>query len=134
MQSDAVQPCKLYFGELGIGGWAGMAAGGGEDETLKKGVKSEKSQQAMKRSVGGWNQLPPPRIRRCPAMSGRLSLYAGVEAPERVEPSSEAARRKARERERERAPRSMCCPFIGVFVHAQSMSAYVQFVSCVLPA
>ena len=35
-QSDAVQPCKLYFGELEIGGWVVMAAGGGEDETEKK--------------------------------------------------------------------------------------------------
>ena len=38
-QSDAVQPCKLYFGEPGIGGWVGTAAGGGEDETENKGVK-----------------------------------------------------------------------------------------------
>jgi len=32
-------------------------------------------------------------------MSSRLSLCAGVEAPARVEPSSEAARSRARERE-----------------------------------
>jgi len=32
-------------------------------------------------------------------MSGRLSLCAGVEAPTRAEPSSEAARRRTRERE-----------------------------------
>ena len=99
MESYAVQPCKLYFSELGIGGWAGMAAGGGEDETEKKGIKSEKPQWARKRSAGGWDQLPPPWIRRCPAMSGRLSLCAGVEAPARAEPSSEAPRRRARERE-----------------------------------
>jgi len=36
MQPYAVQPCKLYFSERGIGGRAGMAAGGGEDETEKK--------------------------------------------------------------------------------------------------
>jgi len=38
------------------------------------------------------------------------------------------------ESKRKRAPRSMCCPFIGACEHAQSMSAYVQFVPCVLPA
>jgi len=35
-QSYAMQPCKLDFGEPGIRGWAGTAAGEGEDETEKK--------------------------------------------------------------------------------------------------
>jgi len=54
MQSYAVQPCKLYFGELGTGR-AGTAARGGERrrDRKKKGVKSEKPQQVRKRSAGG---------------------------------------------------------------------------------
>jgi len=36
--------------------------------------------------------------------------------------------------ESKRAPRSMCCPFLGAFAHVQSMSTYVQFVPYVLPA
>jgi len=94
-----VQPCKLYISEPGIRGRAGTAVGGGDEKKKKQAVKSEKPQRARKRSVGGWNHLPPPRIRRCPAMSGQLSLCAGVEAPVRAEPSSKAARRRARARE-----------------------------------
>jgi len=30
MESYAMQPCKLYFGELGTGGWAGRQLGGDE--------------------------------------------------------------------------------------------------------
>jgi len=45
-----------------------------------------------------------------------------------------AARWGGAEQEKERAPRSTCCPFIGAFAHAQSVSTYVQFVPCVLPA
>jgi len=36
MESDAVQPCKLYFGESGIGGRAGMAAVGGDEKERKE--------------------------------------------------------------------------------------------------
>ena len=32
------------------------------------------------------------------------------------------------------APRSMCCPSVGAFAHAQSMSAYMRLVPCTLPA
>ena len=36
MESDAVQPCKLYFGEPGIGGGAGTAEGEGDERERKE--------------------------------------------------------------------------------------------------
>jgi len=58
-ESGAVQPCKLYFGEPGIRGWAGMAVGGGQEKERKK---VEKPQQARKRVLGGGqNWLTPPQ-------------------------------------------------------------------------
>jgi len=35
-ESDAVQPCKLYFGEPVIRGLAGAAAGGGNEKERKE--------------------------------------------------------------------------------------------------
>jgi len=100
-QSDAVQPCLFDFILVNRESEVRRGQQQGEEKTRqkKKGVKSEKPQRARKRSAGWWDQLPPPRIRRCPAMSGQLSLCAGVEAPARAEPSGEAARSRARERE-----------------------------------
>jgi len=49
-------------------------------------------------------------------------------------PIEDEVRHQGGEEESKRAPRSMCCPFIGAFAHAQSMSTYVQFVPYVLPA
>jgi len=70
----------------------------GEDTRKKERSKVEKTPAGKeKKCRGGGDWLPPPRTRRCPAMPGRLSLCAGVEAPARAEPSSEAARRRARE-------------------------------------
>jgi len=46
-ESDAVQPCKLYFNELGTGGWAGRQRREGKRRTEErerernKGVKSD---------------------------------------------------------------------------------------------
>jgi len=90
---------NFIFSEPGIGGLARTAAGaGGEEKTRqkKKRVKLEKPHQARKRSAGGGDQLPPPWIQICTAMCGRISLCAGVETPARVEPSSDAARSRAR--------------------------------------
>jgi len=69
-----------------------------EEKTRQKikGVKSEKPQRARKRIAGGWDQLPPSRIQQCPAMSGRLSLCAGVELQQGRSP---AARRQGGEQE-----------------------------------
>ena len=90
-ESDAMQPCKLYFGELGIRGWAGTWE-------RKKEVKSKKPQQVRKRSagVGVGNLLPSPQIRWRPATSGWLSLCAGVEVPARTRSSSKTVRMRAR--------------------------------------
>jgi len=57
MQSYAVQPCKLYFGEPGIGGRAGMAAGGGEDETGKKRSKVGKTPAGEEKKCGGMGSV-----------------------------------------------------------------------------
>ena len=98
MESDAMQPCKLYFGEPGNGGWAGTAVGG-EDMRKKERIQAEKAHVVRIRSAGGGgHRLPPPRIQQCPAMSSWLSLCAGMEALARAEPSTKAARRRARER------------------------------------
>ena len=35
-ESHVVQPCKLYFSELGIGSRAGTAAGGGHEKEGKE--------------------------------------------------------------------------------------------------
>ena len=68
MESDAVQPCKLYFGELGIGGQLERTVGGGHEterkkeerkRERKKGVKSNNPRGRGKECRGG-NQLPPP--------------------------------------------------------------------------
>jgi len=104
-ESDAVQPCKLHFGEPRIRGWVGMAVGGGHEKKRKKperarerkkGVNSSNSSGQGKECGGEGDQLPPPRIQRCPAMSSRLSLCAGVEAQARAGFSSKVARRRAR--------------------------------------
>jgi len=50
------------------------------------------------------------------------------------DPGEGGAQQRGGEDKIKRPARSMCCPFIGVFVHAQIMSAYMQFVPCMLPA
>ena len=57
MQSYAVQPCKLYFDEPGIGVWVGMAAGGGEDETGKKRSKVGKTPAGEEKKCGGMGSV-----------------------------------------------------------------------------
>jgi len=49
-------------------------------------------------------------------------------------PGEDEVEQQDGQEESKRALRSMCCPFIGAFAYAQGMSAYVQFVPCVLPA
>jgi len=79
-QSYAMQPCKLYFWWTGNqrSGRDGSRGGVGEDKTEKERVKSEKPQQARKRSVGrerisyhhhGFND-----VQRCPV--GSVSVQA----------------------------------------------------------
>jgi len=48
--------------------------------------------------------------------------------------SEDEVQQQGGEEESKRAQRSMCCPFIGAFAHAQSVSVYLQFVPYVLPA
>jgi len=96
-QSDALQPCKLYFGELRTGGLAGRQRGGGQEEkrrkgARKKGVKSDNPSRWEKECRG--DRLPPPWIQRCPVMSSRLILYAATGVPARTGSGSKAARRK----------------------------------------
>jgi len=57
MESYAVQPCKLYFGEPGIGGQAGTAAGRGEDETEKKRSKVGKTPAGEEKRCGGMGSV-----------------------------------------------------------------------------
>ena len=52
-----MQPCKLYFSEPGIGGWAGTAAGRGEDETEKKRSKVGKTPAGGEKKCGGMGSV-----------------------------------------------------------------------------
>jgi len=129
-------PCNLVnfiFGEPGIGGLAGTAAGrrgGRERETGKK-----KRGTVGKTPVGKEKQCRGERIcyhhhgfddvQRCPV--GSVSVQAW-------RPGKSRAQQPGGEEESKRAARTTCFPFIGAFAHAQSMSAYVQFLPCVLPA
>jgi len=67
-----------------------------------------------------------------PAISSWLSLYAGAEVPARTDSGRKMARRK-RQREGKGSSESMCCPFIRVFTHPQSVFVYVQFMPYMLP-
>jgi len=49
-------------------------------------------------------------------------------------PGKDKVQQQDGEDESKRAPRNMGCPFMGAFAHAQSMSAYMQFVPYMLPA
>jgi len=84
-----MQPCKLYFSELGIGGWAGTAAGGGCEKERrkkkrkervrerKKGVKSSNPSGRGKEVQGGGIGYPHHRfgnVQRCPV--GSVSMQA----------------------------------------------------------
>jgi len=125
-----MQPCKLCFGEPGIGGQAGTAAGG-EKTRQKERSKVKKAPVGEEKKCGGgisYHHHGFDDVQRCPVCSVSVQAWS----PRRGR--SPAARWRGGEQERERAPRSMCCPFIGAFAHAQSMSLYVQFVPCVLPS
>ena len=130
---------NFIFGEPGTGALAGTAAGRGEKTRQeKKGVKSQKPQRARKRSAGAGGEISHHHhgfddVQRCPF--GSVSVQAW--RPRRGR--SPAARwqggeQEGSEEESKRATRTMCCPFIGAFAHAQSMSAYMQFLPCMLPA
>ena len=56
MESDAVQPCKLYFGEPGIGGRVGMAVEGGrgKERGKKKERKGERNKERSKVEQPQW--------------------------------------------------------------------------------
>jgi len=68
----------------------------GEEKTRQKKKKSRKNPSVQEKVVRGCDQLAPPRIRRCPVMSGQFSFCVGMDTLARAEPSSEAARRRAR--------------------------------------
>jgi len=103
----------------------------GEEKTRqkKKGVNSEKPQQARKRSAGGWESVTTTTDSTMSSdvrSAQSLCRHGG--------PSEGGAQQRGGEQQSKRVARSMCCPFIGTFAHAQSVSAYVQFLPCVLPA
>jgi len=126
-----MQPCKLYFSEPGIGGWAGTAAGRGEDETEKKRSKVGKTPAGGEKKCGGMGSVTTTTD------SMMSSDVPSVRSLYRHGGPGEGGTQQQGDEEgskRERAARSMCCLFIGAFAHAQSMSAYVQFVPCMLPA
>jgi len=119
-------PCTLVnFISVNWESEAGQRGQREEDTRKKEGSKVEIPQQVRK-GVQGGDQLPPPWIQLCPAMSSRLSLCAGMEVPVRTRSSSKAVRR----RERERAQRSMCCPFTGAFAHEQRCAVCATSAAC----
>jgi len=72
----------------------------GEETRKKERSKVKKAPGGKKKKCGGsgGHWLPAPRIRQSPAMSGWMSLCAGMEVLARVELSTKAARRKTRGR------------------------------------
>jgi len=129
-ESDAVQPCKLYFGELGTGGQAGMqwVEDRGKEKKMKEREKERKGQcqttrageERSAREIGYHHH-------------GSRDAYLAQSLCRRRGSSEEGFQENSGEKEK--APQeSMCCPFIVVFAHAQGVFAYAQFVPYVLPA
>ena len=86
MESHAMKTCILYFGEPGIGGWAGTTAGGGHEKEKKKkerkerarerkkGVKSNNPRRGGKECRGGigYHHHGFDDVQRCPVCSASV--------------------------------------------------------------
>ena len=75
-ESNDLQPFKFFFTELGTGGWAGRQWGEREEKEKEKERRERlKSDNPNRRGKGcRADQLPPPRIQRCPV--GSVSTQA----------------------------------------------------------
>ena len=51
-----MKSCKLYFGELGIGGWVGTAAGRGHEKEMKKKGKKGREKERSKVEQHQWTR------------------------------------------------------------------------------
>ena len=78
--SNAIQPCKLYFGELGTGGWAGRQWGEREEKEKRKRETKVRQPEQVRKGVQGRSATTTTDS----AMSSWLSLYAGIEIPARM--------------------------------------------------
>jgi len=118
-ESDAVQPCKLYFGEPGIGDRAGTAAGGGMQQRKKERSKVGKTPVGKEKKCGGMGSVTTTTD-----STKSSDVWLAQSLCRRGDPGEGGAQQEGSEEEskRKRALRSMCCPFIGAFAHAQSMS------------
>jgi len=96
----------------------------GEREREKRETKIRQPEQAGK-GVQGRSATATTD----PTMSSWLSLYAGIEIPERT-----GSGRKHPENKNKRPPEETVWSFYWVFAHVQSVYMYVQFVPHVLPA
>jgi len=79
--SNAIQPCKLYFSELGTGGWTGRQWGEREGKEKAKGRRDcGQTTRTGEERDGGKISYHHHR-----SSDPWLSLYAGVEIPARTE-------------------------------------------------
>jgi len=101
----------------------------GEDTRKKERSKVEKTPAGEERSAGGRYRFDTTTDLTMPS-----HVRSAQSLCRRGGPGEGRVQQRGVEEESKRAPRSMCCPFMGAFVHAQSVSAYVQFVPHVLPA
>jgi len=100
----------------------------GEDMRKKQRSKVEKSQQSRKGVQGGaLVTTTMDSTMSSDVWSAQSLCRLGGHGEDEV-------RQQGGEDESKRAPRSMCCSFIGAFAHVQSTSVYVQFVPYMLPA
>jgi len=98
--------------------WWGRQPGGRDEKERKNGVKSEKPQRVRKRSAGGGSVTTTMDS----MMSSDIRLAQSL--CRRGGPGEDGVQQRGGEDESKREARNMCCPFIGAFAHAQSMSAY----------
>ena len=130
-RKNSPMPCNLInfiFGEPGIGGLVGTAEGGGKRRQKIKKSKVGKTPAGEEKKCGGRGSVTTTTDS---TMSS--DVWSAQSLCRRGSPGEGRAQQQGREEESKRAARRMCCPFIGAFAHAQSMSAYVQFLPCVLP-
>jgi len=125
-------PCNLVnFISVSRESEVGQGRQRGEETRKKERSKVEKTPVGEERSAGGHTHTSVTTTTDSTMSSDVRSAQSLCR---RGGPSEIGAQQRGGEEESKRAPRSVRCPFIGAFARAQSMSAYGQFVPCVLPA